>query len=658
MMSDASRLICRLAVLLGGLLLAAATLLLLRARDRRVERREAKRLARLADASSRLVRMRQREDVLASLLATIPDFVASRDVIFEEQLSVTTSESKPRQLRMPLVNDAGEVLGMVSLDLLRRPDPGDMAALRQLVESATAALETIYLLKSAEASRLRTETILSSMSDAMLALDRHYCLTFLNRNAATLLGGSREALLGRQLFDLLPPDAEPELREELQRLVATDQEGAVRLHWPPAHDERRRAGAWVMARAFQHADGLTLYMQDITRQVETEEQLRQTAKMEAIGQLTGGIAHDFNNLLTVMLGNLETLEEIVASDSLASELVNLAQRAGRSAAGLTARLLAFARRQPLAPTDIDVGALATRLGALLRRTLAAGIDIRIDRGPKLWSARADAGQLENAILNLAINARDAMKGTGRLTLRLLNRVIEPDDLAGELAPGDYAEISLVDTGCGIEPDILARVFEPFFTTKPAGAGTGLGLSMVYGFAKQSGGTVALESEPGRGTVARLLLPRGRGPVDSDPTFRAQVALPRGQGQLILVVEDTALVRRFVVNVLQDLGYVVTAVRDGPAAVRALATGPAPDLVVSDVALPGGLDGQDVVRAARDKVPSMPIIFMSGNMNHDLLNKVLLDRRMSFISKPFRRADLAVHVHRQLAPETHVGRQPS
>ena len=638
--------------LFGGLLVAAAVLLALRARDRKVEQREAHRLERLSEASSRLARLRDRETLVASLLAEIPRFMPCRNVALSEAVPTPSAEQDPRRLTAPLVSDAGTLLGTVQADLPRRPHPGDAAALMQLAESARAALETISLLESAEASHRRTEAILSSMSDAMLALDDEHRLTYLNERAASLFGGTSEVLLGRPLFDLLPTRFDPRLRQDLESVVVARRDEPTRLFWPESlRGSPRSSGAWVNARVFRHASGTTLFMQDITRQVETEEQLRQTAKMEAIGQLTGGIAHDFNNLLTVILGNLEMLEELTSADPMASELVGLAQRSARSAAGLTARLLAFARRQPLAPTDIDVGLLIRQLGALLRRTLGSGIQVRIERSGPLWSARADAGQLESAILNLAINARDAMKGNGIVTVRLANREIAPDDLAGELAPGDYSEICLTDTGHGIDPETLARVFEPFFTTKPVGAGTGLGLSMVYGFAKQSDGLVTLESEVGRGTTARLLLPRGGIVTNNNFVLREQATLPRGAGERILVIEDTALVRRFVVNVLENLGYVVTAVRDGRTAVALLGSEPVPDLVVTDVMLPDGIDGQEVAHAARRLKATLPIVFMSGFMDHDLLKEILTDEGISFIRKPFRRADLAVHVHRLLIRST-------
>ena len=637
-------------LLFGGLLLAVATLLLLRARDRNVEKREADRLERLSEASSRLARLRDRDVVVASLLEEIPRFMPCRSALLDEVSVKSNGYHDPRRLDAPLVNDAGVLLGTVYVDLDRRPHPGDAAALMQLAESARAALETISLLEVAEAARRRTEDILSSMSDAMMALDGQRRLTYLNPRAASLFGGTSEQLLGQLLSDLLPARLNPRLRTALEGAVMAERGEPVRLFWPESLSGASGSkGAWVDARAFRQAGGTTLFMQDITRQVETEEQLRQTAKMEAVGQLTGGIAHDFNNLLTVILGNLEMLEDLVSADPMAAELVGLAQRSARSAAGLTARLLAFARRQPLAPSDLDVGLLIGQLGALLRRTLGSGVEVRIERSGRLWSARADAGQLENAILNLAINARDAMKGDGSLTIRLANRQVSPDDFAGELPPSDYAEISLSDTGCGIDPDTLARVFEPFFTTKPVGAGTGLGLSMVYGFAKQSGGLITLESEVGRGTVVRLLLPRGGNITNNDRVLREQVALPRGQGERILVVEDAALVRHFVVNVLESLGYAVTAVRDGPSALSFLSSEPLPNIVITDVMLPAGFHGQDVAQAAKRLEPRLPVVFMSGFMDHDLLKDVLIDETFSFIRKPFRRADLAVHVRRLLVP---------
>ena len=384
---------------------------------------------------------------------------------------------------------------------------------------------------------------------------------------------------------------------------------------------------------------------DITEREEIEAQLRQAQKMEAVGQLTGGIAHDFNNLLTGISGNLELLEQRLSSGRLSDcgRLVSAAMNGTSRAAALTHRLLAFARRQPLDPKPLNVNLLIASMDDLLRRTLGPSVDLQMMLKEKLWATLCDHNQLENAILNLAINARDAMQGSGGLVVETGNVQIDSGyarSQGDEVQAGDYVSVSMTDTGCGMPPDIVAKVFEPFFTTKPLGRGTGLGLSMLYGFVKQSGGHVRIYSEVGEGTTVRLYLPRydnddaGDMSVHSSPA--AQKRHRRAEaGETVLVIEDEEPIRELINRALTDLGYAVIEVPDGPAGLRILESDHRVDLLVTDVGLPGGLNGRQVADAAREWRRGLKVLFITGFAYSSALARgSALDAGMEIMTKPF------------------------
>lgn len=377
------------------------------------------------------------------------------------------------------------------------------------------------------------------------------------------------------------------------------------------------------------------------------ERVHQAQKMEAIGHLTGGVAHDFNNLLTVILGSAESLSEKLADQPGLRQHAALVMSAAERGAGLTQSLLAFARRQPLEPKPTDVNRLARQMETLLRRTLGEPIDLRFALGPAVSAAMVDGGQLETAILNLAINARDAMSSGGVLLVETAD--IELDaGVAGrrnELPPGRYVMIAVSDTGSGMPPEVLARAFEPFFTTKGLGAGTGLGLSMVYGFAKQSGGHVELYSEPGQGTTVKLYLPRA-GEAAVEPTAEpAQVE--RGAGESILVVEDDDLVRAHVEDELVALGYAVISAHNGAAALEVLGSAAVIDLLFTDVVMPGGMSGAELARTAATLRPGLPVLFTSGFTEDALMSSGRLEPGVLLLAKPYRRLDLAAKLRAAL-----------
>ncbi len=389
--------------------------------------------------------------------------------------------------------------------------------------------------------------------------------------------------------------------------------------------------------------GFVLTITDMTRRAQAEAVLREAQKMQAIGQLTGGIAHDFNNLLTVILGNLEFASARLASEPALQTRIERATWAAQRGATLTGQLLSFARRQPLAPRPIDLAGAMPELVPLLRRTLGEHIDIRYVETAGLWPALADAAQLESAVLNLALNARDAMPGGGRLTIELANKVIDEDYARAhaEVAAGDYAMLAVSDTGCGMPPDVVARVFEPFFTTKPDGRGTGLGLAMVFGFVKQSGGHVKIYSEPGEGTTVRLYLPRPTGGARPAPVAaRAPVELPRGSAS-VLVVEDEPAVREIACAILGDLGYRVLEAADGEEALRVFgAHAAAVDLLLTDVVLPGPLRGRELAERLAAVRPEIRVLFMSGYTENSIVHHGRLDDGVQLIAKPFKREQLA------------------
>ncbi len=376
----------------------------------------------------------------------------------------------------------------------------------------------------------------------------------------------------------------------------------------------------------------------LAEQEKVEETLRQAQKMEAVGQLTGGLAHDFNNLLTGITGSLELLGTRLAQGRTANldRYVDAALTASRRAAALTHRLLAFSRRQTLDPRPTDVNRLVAGMEELIRRTVGPTIDIEVVGADGLWPALVDPNQLENALLNLCINARDAMPAGGHVTIETANRQLEgPATVEQDLPPGQYLSLSVTDTGTGMAPEVIVRAFDPFFTTKPLGQGTGLGLSMIYGFARQSGGQVRIRSAPGEGTTICLYLPRHlgtAGPVD-------QAAEPSGTahaepGETILIVDDEPIVRMLVAEVLIDLGYQVVEAADGAAGLEKLGSDARIDLLITDIGLPGGMNGRQVADAARTLRPDLRVLFITGYAENSVIGDGQLDPGMQVLTKPF------------------------
>jgi len=405
-----------------------------------------------------------------------------------------------------------------------------------------------------------------------------------------------------------------------------------------------RANAELERRAADLAEVNRMLEQQIEERERVEETLRQAQKMEAVGQLTGGIAHDFNNLLQVILGNLDIMKSrLPAEDNGFGLKLEAAQRAGERAAVLTAQLLAFARRQPLDPRPVEINRLVAGMSNLLRRTLGEAIRIETRLASGLWWVSADANQLENALLNLAVNARDAMPDSGTLTIETRNVRLNDDDLAmaDRLQTAECVVIAVRDTGTGMSADVIAKAFEPFFTTKEFGRGTGLGLSQVYGFVKQSGGHVEIFSTPGQGATINILLPRVPDPAARVDAATTAEPVLRGQTQeLILLVEDDENVRMIGVEMLHALGYRVAAAADGHEALRMLALDPHVRLLFSDIGLPGGLSGRELADRARALRPDLPVLLTTGYAHHAITQAGGLATGIELLSKPFTHAALA------------------
>lgn len=385
-----------------------------------------------------------------------------------------------------------------------------------------------------------------------------------------------------------------------------------------------------------------LTARNIGQRLQDEERAREAAKLEAIGRLTGGVAHDFNNILTVVIGNSELLAERLAADEEGKALAEISLSAARAGADLTRMLLAYSRRQPLQPTEFCAADMVGEMRGLIERSLGSGIALEIEADGDPWGVRADRAQLASVLLNLALNARDAMPRGGRLGFRTRNVTLEAGDVKPGITPGPYVMIAVSDTGTGIPAAILERAFEPFFTTKEVGKGSGLGLAMVQGFAHQSGGHVSIESKPGDGTVVRLYLPRVQVQLRLPDMETESADLAARPGETVLVAEDNAAVRTLIVSQLEALGYAVTAAGDGKAALATLRRLERVDLLLTDIVMPG-LDGLTLAERARRLRPDIKIVLTSG---HAEQTRSFTSRSAlfgAFLAKPFTRHELARRV---------------
>ncbi len=466
----------------------------------------------------------------------------------------------------------------------------------------------------------------------------------------TVLGWTAKIILTTSIFELIHPDDVVKTRICLQE--AAGAESVVRFE----NRFRRTDGEyrWLSWIAVPEDGKFYCSARDVTqeREARTElaaalDALRQSQKMEAVGQLTGGIAHDFNNLLMAISGSLELLGNRLAQGRLkeSERYMVTAQSAVKRAAALTHRLLAFARRQTLDPKPTNINRLIIDMEELIRRTVGPSVRVEFIGAADLWITQIDPNQLENALLNLCINARDAMPDGGLLTVETGNRSVEERDAEERDIPkGQYVTLCVKDTGIGMTPAVIARAFDPFFTTKPLGAGTGLGLSMTHGFANQSGGQVRIYSKLGQGATVCLYLPRHIGAAEAvEPQSELSDMAQAAQGETVLVIDDEPLVRMLITDVLKDLGYATLEAADGASGLKILQSAVHIDLLITDVGLPGEWDGGQVAEMARKLHPALKVLFVTGFAENAALSQGRINAGMSVLTKPFAMDALAARV---------------
>ena len=565
-------------------------------------------------------------------------------------------------LNVPLMRD-GALAGLFLLhdDTPRAWTADDIAFVRGVADrtwSAIATAQAVAQLKAVNGALEREVQARTADRNRLWKLSNDLMLVarfdgeILAANPAweRVLGRTEPELVGRSLFDLIHPDDVALSRAGAQALAADagipvienrylHRDGSYRwISWSAS------PGDGVLVAAGRDVSQVKAQAESLRR---AEEQLRQSQKMEAVGQLTGGIAHDFNNLLAAIGASLQVLQTRLAAGRTegAGRYITLGQESVRRAAALTHRLLAFSRRQTLDPKPVDVRRLVDGMEELIRRTVGPTVVLEVRGDDALWPTRIDASQLENSLLNLCINARDAMQpGGGRLTIETTHRRLDaPAAHDANVQPGDYLSVCVTDTGCGMAPEVAARAFDPFFTTKPLGQGTGLGLSMVYGFARQSGGDLRIVSRVGAGSTLCMLLPRYAGPMEEPPEARLPPALQPGEGETVLVVEDEPTLRMLLTEMLEELRYRVLVAEDGPTGLQRLDAAGRVDLLITDVGLPGGLNGRQVADAARTRRPGLKVLFITGYAENAVVGNGQLERGMAVITKPFDMAALTAKV---------------
>lgn len=490
----------------------------------------------------------------------------------------------------------------------------------------------------------RLQALLSSAVDGIIVIRADGQIETVNPAAARLFGYEVSEFIGRNVRFLMTDEHRVNHDSYLRNYRTTGHRKVIGIG-REVQGRRKDGSVFPMHLSVGEFDegGEKLFtgiIHDLTQRMEAEHALRQAQKIEAIGQLTGGVAHDFNNLLTVIIGNLELLmlEPELKRHQRSLDAIMKAAELGES---LTSRLLAFARRTPLEPKSIDLNKLILDLTQMLERVIGTSISLSTSLDQSAWTVKVDPDQFQTALVNLAINARDAMPHGGRLVVETWNFQMDQmmkEELKVQL--GNYVAVSVTDTGCGMSQDVVHRVFEPFYTTKPVGAGTGLGLSMVYGFTKQSGGDVTIYSQVGKGTTVNLFLPRH---METEPlTARSEPVAPVGSpsGETVLVVEDNDQVRLLMQARLEALGYGVIVANHGPAAVVALKTHPGVDLVLTDLVMPGGMSGYEVAEHVQSHYPHIPVLITSGYAEELVNRDNLASQNLKLLRKPVRQFTLA------------------
>jgi PAS domain S-box-containing protein len=551
-----------------------------------------------------------------------------------------------RSLTRPLVQMTKVVEGFARGETVALPAGGGheigVLATAFADMAAESRAKTAALLESEQMAR---DVVVNAL-DAFVQTDEAGDILEWNPAAEAIFGWSRQEVLGKQLISLLLPEALQSHRRTMRQLLLRDEESAAageRFEVDAIRKDGHPVKIEVSLKALRRRSGYVLnaFIRDLTQKIAADEQLRQAQKMEAVGQLTGGVAHDFNNVLTVITGTIEILAEEVSDRPDLAAITRLISEAADRGAELTAHLLAFARKQPLQPRDTDVNRLIVESAKLMRPTLGEHVEIESMLADSIWPALIDPGQLSSALLNLAINARDAMPNGGKLTLETRNVVLDESYAAvhSDVRAGNYVLIAVSDTGVGIPESIRDRVFDPFFSTKEVGRGTGLGLSMVYGFVKQSDGHIKVYSEEGFGTTFKLYLPRAGGSPEQVATAPLSADLEGGH-ETILIVEDDPLVRSYVDTQLQSLGYTTLTAANGVEALAIADRGAAFDLLFTDVIMPGRLNGRQLAAEMAQRRPGLKVLFTSGYTENAIIHHGRLDSGVLLLAKPYRKLDLA------------------
>ena len=525
--------------------------------------------------------------------------------------------------------------------VLAQPERNAAGEITRWWGSAMNVDATRRLREEADALAAEREMVLESMSEGVYAFNDDWRFVYVNATAERILGYSREALLGHTLWDIFPNLKGSELNDDIVKTLEHRSPARISYHAAPL-------GKWLELSIAPSAEGATVFFRDVTEVRQLSEQLAQSQRLEAVGQLTEGIAHDFNNLLTVVLGGADALAADTTLTDDSREMAQLIGSAAERGAELTHRLLAFARKQPLEPQSVDLSERLKQLEPLLRRTLGEDIDIVVKpegRAP----AEVDPGQFENALLNLAINARDAMPQGGTLTIEVGTVTLDESYVTAhaDVAAGTYAVVTVTDSGTGIDPDNMGKLFDPFFTTKLTGQGSGLGLAMVWGFIKQTGGHITVYSEPNHGTSFKMYLPTAVNEPVAARLASEQLSTGPGTGT-ILLAEDDDLVRVFATDRLRAKGYEVFAAASGPEALEALDSIDRLDLLFTDVIMPGGMTGRQLADEVVARRPGTPVLYASGYTENVILHNGTLDPGVKLLAKPYSTRQLIEHVGELLA----------
>jgi PAS domain S-box-containing protein len=542
--------------------------------------------------------------------------------------------------------DGSEFWANVVIEPLRN-DRGMLVGFAKVTSDITERRRAEQVIRE---SGERINAIIETIVDGVILIDKQGKIQTFNAACRKLFGYLIDEVVGQNVKMLMPPN----YRHEHDSYLGNYRETGVRKIIGNGREvvgQRKDGSTFPMLLSVGEAkqDGEAMFVgiiHDLTERKRTEEQLVQAQKMETVGQLSGGIAHDFNNLLTVIVGNAEFLSEKLRSHPDLKQLADDIGRAGDRGAELTQRLLAFSRRQILLPVEIECNDLLDSMHKLLRRTVREDIEIKTYLDPDVSSAFADPAQLESAVLNIVLNAQDAMPSGGLLTISTANALLDEHykSVHPEVQPGEYILVSITDDGDGMPKEVIDRVFEPFFTTKEVGKGSGLGLSMVYGFVKQSNGYVTIYSEPGLGTTVRIYLPRlAAGPPRSQMPIRVESVPPPEVNGTVLVVEDDPFVRSYVLTRVQSLGYSVISAVDGNDALRKLRADIAIDILFTDIVMPGGINGWELMDIARQLRPGLPVLLTSGYALETLVKHSQLRAGAIVLTKPYRTADLALRL---------------